>query len=153
MKKIVLLLCLLAGAPLMAEAAVGIDIRSPGVSIHLGDRDTRGYYWDGYDWRAPRWWHDHQNRHWGERGPRGDYWNGRGWQRHPPVRRPPPPPRPAYHHAPRDRRSIVRSHTTVRRRTTTADRRAEIALISRGRHSRVTVTNHQEPAKLALSFC
>lgn len=100
MKKIVLLLCLLAGAPLMAEAAVGIDIRSPGVSIHLGDRDTRGYYWDGYDWRAPRWWHDHQNRHWGERGPRGDYWNGRGWQRHPPVRRPPPPPRPAYHHAP-----------------------------------------------------
>ncbi|CAH0132682.1 hypothetical protein SRABI13_00080 [Erwinia aphidicola] len=78
MKKIVLLLCLLAGAPLMAEAAVGIDIRSPAVSIHLGDRDTRGYYWDGYDWRAPRWWHDHQNRHWGERGPRGDYWNGRG---------------------------------------------------------------------------
>lgn len=100
MKKIVLLLCLLAGAPLMAEAAVGIDIRSPGVSIHLGDRDTRGYYWDGYDWRAPRWWRDHQNRHWGERGPRGDYWNGRGWQRHPPVRRPPPPPRPVYHHAP-----------------------------------------------------
>lgn len=55
--------------------------------------------------------------------------------------------------SPRDRRSIVRSHTTVRHRTTTADRRAKIALITRGRHSRVTVTDHQEPAKLALSFC
>lgn len=98
MKKTLLLLCLLAGTPLMADAAAGIDIRTPGISIHLGDRDTRGYYWDGYDWRPPRWWHDHQNRHWGERGPRGDYWNGRGWQRHPPQHG--PSPRPGYHPAP-----------------------------------------------------
>lgn len=54
---------------------------------------------------------------------------------------------------PRDRRNIVRSHTTVRRHTTTADRRAAIAGTSRAHRSTVTVTNHQEPAKLALSFC
>jgi hypothetical protein len=25
---------------------------------HLGDRDRRGYYWDGGRWREPRWWND-----------------------------------------------------------------------------------------------
>lgn len=99
MKKTLYLLCLLAGAPMVSSAAVGLEIHTPGISIHLGDRDGRGYYWDGYNWRAPRWWNDHQGRHHGERGPRGDYWNGHGWQRHPPARRS-PPPRPAIHHAP-----------------------------------------------------
>jgi hypothetical protein len=29
-----------------------------GVTLHLGDRDRRGYYWDGGRWREPRWWND-----------------------------------------------------------------------------------------------
>lgn len=96
MKKTALLLCILSGMPLLANAGISIDINSPGVTIHLGDRDNRGYYWDGYDWRAPSWWHAHKGHHIGERGPRGDYWNGNGWQPHAPEHH-----RQPQHNAPR----------------------------------------------------
>lgn len=91
MKKTALLFCVLLGMPLLANAGVSININTPGVSISIGDRDNRGYYWDGYDWRAPKWWHAHHGKRVGERGPRGDYWNGNGWQAHAPK------PQPARH--------------------------------------------------------
>ncbi|MFS2223675.1 DUF2502 domain-containing protein [Pantoea sp. B65] len=84
MKKTAMLFCVLLGMPLLAKAGVSININTPGVSISIGDRDDRGYYWDGYDWRGPKWWNAHKGRRVGERGPRGDYWNGNGWQQHSP---------------------------------------------------------------------
>lgn len=80
MKKILLLVCLPLLLPIAAQAAVSIDINVPGVSLHLGDQDKRGYYWDGYDWRPPQWWHEHQGRGVGERNDRGLYWDGGRWQ-------------------------------------------------------------------------
>lgn len=62
MKKILLLVCIPLLLPLAAQADVSVDINVPGVSLHLGDQDRRGYYWDGYDWRPPQWWHAHQGR-------------------------------------------------------------------------------------------
>ena len=44
-------------APATLAADVEIDVRLPGVRIQIGDRDRKGHYWDGKDWRAPRWWH------------------------------------------------------------------------------------------------
>ncbi len=94
MKKTALLFCVLLGMPLLATAGVSININTPGVSVSIGDRDNRGYYWDGYDWRAPKWWHAHHGKRVGERGPRGDYWNGNGWQAHAPGPHAKPQPKP-----------------------------------------------------------
>ncbi|MHA7847034.1 DUF2502 domain-containing protein [Serratia sp. D1N4] len=80
MKKILLLVCLPLLLPVAAQANVSIDINAPGVSLHLGDQDKRGYYWDGYDWRPPQWWHAHQGHSVGERNERGMYWDGGRWQ-------------------------------------------------------------------------
>jgi len=87
MKKSLLLLCCVLALPAVVQAAVTVDVNMPGVTLHIGDQDHRGYYWDGYDWRAPQWWHAHQGRHMGERNSRGMYWRGDHWQ-------PAPPPRP-----------------------------------------------------------
>ncbi|MDN5680267.1 MAG: DUF2502 domain-containing protein, partial [Ewingella sp.] len=38
-----------AAAP--AVQASSFSLNTPGLSINIGDRDRRGYYWDGYDWR------------------------------------------------------------------------------------------------------
>ncbi|MEX3240350.1 DUF2502 domain-containing protein [Serratia quinivorans] len=84
MKKILLLVCLPLLLPVAAQADVSIDINVPGVAVHLGDQDRRGYYWDGYDWRPPQWWHEHQGRGMGERNNRGMYWDGGRWQSSPP---------------------------------------------------------------------
>ncbi|HFF8973246.1 DUF2502 domain-containing protein [Serratia marcescens] len=84
MKKILLLVCIPLLLPLAAQADVSVDINVPGVSLHLGDQDRRGYYWDGYDWRPPQWWHAHQGRGLGERNARGLYWDGGRWQPSPP---------------------------------------------------------------------
>ncbi|YCI27511.1 DUF2502 domain-containing protein [Erwinia sp. PK3-005] len=89
-------LSILTALPVAASAAVSFDLTPAGVTIHIGDRDHRGYYWDGYDWRAPKWWQEHHGRHIGEKGPRG-YWNGSGWQSH----------RPEAHHAHSDRKKPV----------------------------------------------
>ncbi len=84
MKKILLLLCLPLLLPVAAQADVSIDVNVPGISLHLGDQDKRGYYWDGYDWRPPQWWHAHQGHGVGERNERGLYWDGGRWQPSPP---------------------------------------------------------------------
>ncbi|MFW5389273.1 DUF2502 domain-containing protein [Yersinia sp. 2542 StPb PI] len=80
MKKYLLLLGVLALMPSFAQADVSLDINIPGVSLHLGDQDNRGYYWDGYDWRPPQWWHEHHGGHIGDRNDRGYYWDGGRWQ-------------------------------------------------------------------------
>lgn len=80
MKKILLLVCLPLLLPVAVQANVSMDINVPGVSLHLGDQDKRGNYWDGYDWRPAKWWHAHQGHGIGERNNRGLYWDGGRWQ-------------------------------------------------------------------------
>lgn len=47
-------------------------IQAPGVSITFGTRDSRGYYWDGGEYRDPEYWRKHN-------GPKGEkYYTGRG---------------------------------------------------------------------------
>lgn len=91
MKKSLLLLCCVLALPAVAQANVSIDLNVPGVSLHLGDQDQRGYYWDGYDWRPPQWWRAHQGHHYGERNERGMYWHGNRWDAQPPQRGHNPP--------------------------------------------------------------
>ena len=103
-----IILILFSALPVAASAGMSLDITPAGVTVHIGDRDHRGYYWDGYDWRAPKWWREHHGRHLGEKGPRG-YWNGNGWQPHPPAHRAQPP-----HHEPAHAvhwRSVTRINT------------------------------------------
>ncbi len=65
MKKMILALTLLAGAPLFVQAAdVQVDlgslkIKSGNTTLSIGDRDPRGYYWDGGVWRDPVYWDKH----------------------------------------------------------------------------------------------
>ncbi|TBM02688.1 DUF2502 domain-containing protein [Hafnia paralvei] len=67
--------------PLGVAQATSADIDLlPGVTLHLGDRDQRGNYWDGYDWRDQSWWRSHQGRWIGDRSPRGYYWDGGRWR-------------------------------------------------------------------------
>lgn len=94
MKKSLLLLCCALALPVIAQANVSIDLNVPGVSLHLGDQDQRGYYWDGYDWRPPQWWHEHQGHHYGDRNEHGMYWHGDRWDAKPPQRGHSNPPRP-----------------------------------------------------------
>ena len=96
-----IILILFSALPVAASAGMSLDITPAGVTVHIGDRDHRGYYWDGYDWRAPKWWREHHGRHLGEKGPRG-YWNGNGWQPHPPAHRAQPP-----HHEPAHDRPLA----------------------------------------------
>jgi len=63
----------------MPAHADGISINVPGLSISIGQRDNRGYYWDGYDWRSPYWW-QHRNEYYGHRNDRGYYWDGARWR-------------------------------------------------------------------------
>ena len=49
-----------------------VRVQAPGVTITFGSRNDRGYYWDGYEWRDPGYWKQHN-------GPRGEkYYTGRG---------------------------------------------------------------------------
>ena len=77
-----MLLAALLALPLASQADVSIGVNVPGLSLHIGDRDNRGHYWDGYRWRDPRWWADHHRY---ER-PRGYYYG--------------PPPRVIYYGPP-----------------------------------------------------
>ncbi|TPG63314.1 DUF2502 domain-containing protein [Ewingella americana] len=82
-----------AAAP--AVQASSFSLNTPGLSINIGDRDRRGYYWDGYDWRDAGWWNNHRGRNYGERSHRGYYWDGgrwrdRGWWDGRSRHRPPP---------------------------------------------------------------
>ena len=64
MKKILLLVCF----PLLpAAGGAGRCVRRyqrAGRFPASGDQDRRGYYWDGYDWRPPQWWHAHRAAVW-----------------------------------------------------------------------------------------
>ena len=100
MKKSLLLLCCALALPVIAQANVSIDVNVPGVTLHLGDQDQRGYYWDGYDWRPPQWWREHKGHHYGDRNERGMYWHGDRWDSRPPQRghsNPPPGPQSQPH--------------------------------------------------------
>ncbi|CAI2440704.1 DUF2502 domain-containing protein [Serratia ficaria] len=109
MKKTLLLLAALLALPLASHAGVSIGVNVPGLSLHIGDRDNRGHYWDGYRWRDPRWWSEHRVY----QRPRGHYYGPpprviyyepprrewREWRGRPHYRMPPPPP-PGYYHRP-----------------------------------------------------
>ena len=103
MKKSHLMLCVALALPAIAQinvahAAISVDVNTPGGSIHIGDRDSRGNYWDGYDWRSQQWWRQHHNKPTGERNNRGLYWHGDRWEAAPPPKhndRKPQPPRHA----------------------------------------------------------
>lgn len=58
-----------------AQASSASITLAPGVTLNLGDRDRRGYYWDGGRWREPRWWNDRYS------------YNERRWWRHEEWRR------------------------------------------------------------------
>ncbi|HQU89162.1 MAG TPA: DUF2502 domain-containing protein [Denitromonas sp.] len=81
MKKVLLAAMLLAGASALTHASdVNIDIdrvriQAGGVTISVGERDRRGYYWDGRVWRDPVYWkkhhphdYDDDHRHKGKKG-------------------------------------------------------------------------------------
>ncbi len=50
MQSIVLALSLVLVAPMAAQAAEITLV--PSVKLQIGDRDNRGYYWDGGHWRV-----------------------------------------------------------------------------------------------------
>lgn len=76
--KKIMLSTLIVAAPLLVNAADininlgGARIQAPGVTITFGSRDSRGYYWDGYEYRDERYWREHD----GHRGEK--YYTGRG---------------------------------------------------------------------------
>ena len=59
---------LLAAVPVLAPAAdvqvnVGnIRVETGGTTISFGERDRRGYYWDGRVWRDPVYWEKHHGK-------------------------------------------------------------------------------------------
>jgi hypothetical protein len=99
MKKALLLLATLLALPLVSHAGVSLNVNVPGVSLQIGDRDDRGYYWGGDRWREPRWWHARYPRGYyyappprgGYYGPPPRHWHGRKYYRM-------PPPPPGYYH-------------------------------------------------------
>ncbi|MEC5320786.1 DUF2502 domain-containing protein [Brenneria populi subsp. brevivirga] len=74
-----LLVGMLAMAPAAEADSISIDLM-PGVTLNIGDRDRRGYYWDGYDWRSERWWREYRGHHRGARNRHGYYWDGWRWR-------------------------------------------------------------------------
>lgn len=60
MKKILMVLVVALSFPLFSHAEVELGINVPGISLHIGDQDRRGYYWDGDYWRDPGWWSHHR---------------------------------------------------------------------------------------------
>lgn len=75
MKKFILAAAI-AATPLLAGATDvnvnlgNVRIQAPGVTVTFGARDNRGYYWDGYEYRDPSYWKQHN-------GPRGEkYYTG-----------------------------------------------------------------------------
>lgn len=106
MKKLLLMLIALLpmSLPLVGHADVSIGVNMPGLSLHLGDRDDRGHYWDGYRWREPRWWHEHYRPREYRYGPprRVEYYRPppREWRGRPHYDRMPPPPPGYYHRGP-----------------------------------------------------
>lgn len=67
------LICLLASLLSTPAAAIDFDIavRTPNVSVYIGDRNKDGRYWDGSRWRDQNWWYDNCHRFEGRRDFRG----------------------------------------------------------------------------------
>ncbi|ADW74588.1 MULTISPECIES: DUF2502 domain-containing protein [Rahnella] len=91
MKKLILVLAVLLTLPAVAQANVELGVNMPGLSLHIGDRDDRGYYWDGGDWRPPGWWDQHYRDegrgHWvyyEPAPPPPRYWHHEHWHEGPP---------------------------------------------------------------------
>ncbi|MEE3661244.1 DUF2502 domain-containing protein [Brenneria sp. g21c3] len=74
-----LLVGMFAMTPTAEASSISIDLM-PGVTLNIGDRDRRGYYWDGYDWRSERWWREYRGHHRGARNQHGYYWDGWRWR-------------------------------------------------------------------------
>lgn len=109
MKKTLLLLAALLSLPLVSQADVSIGVNVPGISLHIGDRDDRGHYWDGDRWRDPRWWSEHRvyerpREYYEGPPPRVIYYEEprHEWRDRPHYHRmpPPPPPPPGYYYGP-----------------------------------------------------
>lgn len=49
----------------------GLKIQSGNMTITFGDRDKRGYYWDGKEWRDPVYWEKHHGKGKGQQCPPG----------------------------------------------------------------------------------
>ncbi|WP_437615160.1 DUF2502 domain-containing protein [Erwinia sp. V71] len=102
MKRAIIFAALLAStAPLALHTAQASSAEiniAPGITLHLGDRDNRGYYWDGGRWRDDRWWrHEEWRRHreWERERAWRDHERSREWHHRHDDRRPPPlPPGP-----------------------------------------------------------
>ncbi|NJD25307.1 MAG: DUF2502 domain-containing protein [Betaproteobacteria bacterium] len=66
-------LCL-AAVPVLAQASDvrvnvdGVRIQSGSTTIQFGDRDKRGYYWDGKTWRDPVYWDKNYGKGKGNQG-------------------------------------------------------------------------------------
>ena len=64
----------LAAVPVLAQAndvrinVDGVRIQSGSTTIRFGDRDRRGYYWDGSRWRDPVYWDKHHGKGKGNQG-------------------------------------------------------------------------------------
>ncbi|MCK8421190.1 DUF2502 domain-containing protein, partial [Erwinia amylovora] len=60
MKRLLLVAALLASlAPQAFQTAHADSARiqlAPGITLHFGDRDRHGRYWDGGRWRDDHWW-------------------------------------------------------------------------------------------------
>jgi hypothetical protein len=73
----ILLLALLAGLPVFAQASDvrinvdGLKIQSGNTTLTFGDRDKRGYYWDGNTWRDQAYWDKHHGKGKGKDCPPG----------------------------------------------------------------------------------
>lgn len=61
LKPAMLALAMMLAAPVMVQAAEITLI--PAVKLQIGDRDNRGYYWDGGNWRDHNWWNNHYEWH------------------------------------------------------------------------------------------
>lgn len=80
MKRLLLVATLLASlAPQALHTAYADSARiqlAPGITLHLGDRDRHGHYWDGGRWRDTHWWRNNY------RYDDGRWWRHEQWRRH-----------------------------------------------------------------------
>jgi len=49
----------LIAAALLAATSFGSPAAEVTVNVTFGSRDNRGYYWDGYQYRDPTYWKNH----------------------------------------------------------------------------------------------
>ena len=83
MQSIVLALSLVLVAPMAAQAAEITLV--PSVKLQIGDRDNRGYYWDGGRWRDHDWWKSHyewRDNRWHQHDDHRDHHDNRHGDKH-----------------------------------------------------------------------